>query len=233
MMMTATSSPQLDIRPLLPEGRHPRILQDLDSLAPGSDLVLISERDPRSHLHQLQTERGGSFDWSPLEEGPEVWRIRIHRRQGETAHREVSEYMAWDHDRLDAILVKAADSLAEGDMSGARRFFGEFRTGLLRHIRMEEDVLFPAFEQATGMVSGGPTAVMRMEHREIQRILEAMRAYLDAGEITASGFEALRQSLLGVLGEHNAKEEHVVYPMTDHRHTAEERDTIVRKMQAI
>ena len=141
--------------------------------------------------------------------------------------------MAWDHDRLDVLLDETGTALSAGGLAEARRLFGEFRTGLLRHIRMEEEILFPAFEQATGMFQGGPTEVMRLEHREIQRILESMRARFEGAGVTPGDFEALRQSLLAVLTDHNAKEEHVVYPMTDHHHTAQARDGIVRKMQAI
>jgi len=232
--MTMTVTPDLDIRPLPPRERHTRILEFFHALPEGGDFVLINDHNPRPLLYQFQAEQPARFDWSPLEEGPEVWRIRIHRRApGSAPGRGVSEYMAWDHDRLDAILVQTADALKGGRQDEGRHLFGEFRTGLLRHIRMEEEILFPAFELATGMLQGGPTAVMRMEHREIERILESMREYLGNPEITFEGFERLRQSLLAVLADHNAKEEHVVYPMTDHHHTPEARDGIVKKMQAV
>lgn len=232
--MNSTASTQLDIRTLPPRDRHPRIFGTFDSMSGGSDFVLISDHDPKPLLYQFQAERAGKFDWSPLEEGPEVWRIRIHRRAvAESPAREVSEYMAWDHDRLDALLAEACDALAGGKVDGARCIFGEFRTGLLRHIRMEEEILFPAFDRAAGMGEGGPTAVMRMEHREIQRILEAMGLHLAGSEITPAGFGALQQSLLGVLGPHNAKEEHIIYPLTDRHNLPADRDGIVRKMQTV
>ena len=75
--------------------------------------------------------------------------------------------------------------------------------------------------------------MMRMEHREIQGILESMKTCLEGVEVTPEGFEALQHSLLAVLSDHNAKEEHIVYPMTDHHHPAQARDAIVRKMQAL
>lgn len=232
--MITTTANQLDIRTLPSRDRHARIFQTFDSLAEGSDFILISDHDPKPLLYQFQAEQPAKFDWSPLEQGPEVWRIRIHRRSpGKAPGRGVNEYMAWDHDRLDALLIETRSALDTGAVEEARRLFGEFRTGLLRHIRMEEEVLFPAFEQATGMFEGGPTAVMRMEHREIQSVLESMKSYLEGAEITPEGFETLQQSLLAVLADHNAKEEHIVYPMTDHHHPAQARDAIVRKMQAL
>ena len=232
--MNSTASTQLDIRLLQPKDRHARIFQTFDSMSAASDFVLISDHDPKPLLYQFQAERAGKFDWSPLEEGPEVWRIRIHRRAGGASPgREVNEYMAWDHDRLDAVLVETRNALGAGAVEDARRLFGEFRTGLLRHIRMEEEILFPAFDQAAGMGEGGPTAVMRTEHREIQRILQSMGLYLEGSGITPAGFDALQQSLLAVLGNHNAKEEHIIYPLTDRHHRPGDRDGIVRRMQTV
>ncbi len=232
--MNTTASAQLDIRALPPKDRHPRILETFASLGEGSDFVLTSDHDPRPLLYQFQAEQAGKFDWSPLEEGPEVWRIRIHRRtRGSAPGRGVSEYLAWDHDRLDALLAQTRDAVARGAADEARRHFGEFRTGLLRHIRMEEEILFPAFEQVTGMSGGGPTMVMRMEHREIQGILESMRTYLETPPLAHEQFQALESALTAVLGDHNAKEEHIVYPMTDHHHTPDARDGLVRKMQLV
>ncbi len=232
--MSTPTSKQLDIRSLPPKDRHPRILQTFASLEEGSDFVLTSDHDPRPLLYQFQAEQAGRFDWSPLEEGPEVWRIRIDRRApGSSPGRGTSEYMAWDHDRLDALLAEIRSTVGRGAADEARRLFGEFRTGLLRHIRMEEEVLFPAFESVTGMSQGGPTAVMRIEHREIQEILESMRTYMQGPEVTVDRFQALENSLMVILADHNAKEEHVVYFMTDQHHTPEARDGIVRRMQAI
>ncbi len=232
--MNSTALTQLDIRTLPPKERHSRILETFASLEGGSDFVLTSDHDPRPLLYQFQAEQAGRFDWSPLEEGPEVWRIRIHRRPPESAPgRGVSEYLAWDHDRLDALFGETRDAAARGAADEARRLFGEFRTGLLRHIRMEEEVLFPAFEQVTGMSGGGPTAVMRMEHREIEGILEAIRTYLGSSPLTYERFQALEHSLMAVLADHNAKEEHIVYPMTDRHHTPDARDGLVRRMQVI
>jgi regulator of cell morphogenesis and NO signaling len=42
--------------------------------------------------------------------------------------------------------------------------FEEFKAGLEQHIVWEEEILFPSFEQKFGL-PGGPTEVMRWEHR--------------------------------------------------------------------
>jgi uncharacterized protein (DUF2249 family)/hemerythrin superfamily protein len=223
----------LDIRPLPPRERHPLIFKSFDSLADGGEFVLVSDHDPKPLLYQLQEERAGSFDWSVLEEGPEVWRILISRRSPEKGRgRSVNDYLAWDHDRLEAVLAECRSAMNAGSRPEAERRFAEFRTGLLHHIRMEEEVLFPSFDRAIGSEGGGsPTVVMRLEHRQIEAILEGIRLLFASESATADRFERLHAELVSVLADHNAKEEHVVYPLTDRTHPASERDELIKKMQ--
>lgn len=118
-----------------------------------------------------------------------------------------------DHVRLDAGLAEAKRALGSGDAAGALACFRAFRDGLERHIVAEEEVLFPAFEALTGAGGGGPTAVMRHEHREIQRLLAAV----DAAIAGATRDEATRRlgELTAILRGHNGKEERILYPMSD------------------
>jgi hypothetical protein len=58
----------------------------------------------------------------------------------------IHRFLADDHDRLGALLVRAL--APEGGVDGEA--FWSFRTGLLKHIGMEERILFPATRQALG-----------------------------------------------------------------------------------
>jgi uncharacterized protein (DUF2249 family) len=71
----------LDVRGLEPRARHPLIFRTFDQLAPGQSFVLVNDHDPKPLYYQMQFERKGQFDWQYLEEGPEVWRVRITRMQ--------------------------------------------------------------------------------------------------------------------------------------------------------
>ncbi|GAA6762464.1 MULTISPECIES: DUF2249 domain-containing protein [Thermus] len=71
---------ELDVRPIPPRERHPRIFGVFDSLEPGESFVLVNDHDPRPLYYQFQAERPGAFAWEYLEAGPEVWRVRITRR---------------------------------------------------------------------------------------------------------------------------------------------------------
>lgn len=229
--MTTTTGPRLiDVRELQGPNHCETVIAAFDALGPGEALVVASGHLPRRLLGKLQAERKGEFEWSPLEGGPERYRTEITRRAANRgALRGVNEALAWDHDRLEAIEARAFERHAQGDTAGAVEAWGEFAFGLRRHIGFEEQILFPAFEQATGMSpEGGPTAVMRLEHRRIEALLEAIAAAL-----AGSGAPLpLRAELHRVLGEHNMKEEQILYPMSDDRLGAVGADELVAQIQA-
>jgi iron-sulfur cluster repair protein YtfE (RIC family) len=123
------------------------------------------------------------------------------------------EYFTLDHRRCDHVWAEveaAAEAGADEDISTVwQRFAGELR----RHLRMEEEILFPAFEQATGMTGGGPTFVMRAEHDQMGGLLEQM----DAAVVAGDDEELLDQgdTLLLLIQQHNQKEEQMLYPMSE------------------
>jgi iron-sulfur cluster repair protein YtfE (RIC family) len=96
------------------------------------------------------------------------------------------------------------------------------------HIVWEEDILFPVFEQETGMHDAGPTAVMRMEHRHIKKLLEQIDEKLLAGEL--SGIENAEIELLDILESHNQKEENILYPAIDNLTTKREKKQAITCM---
>jgi hemerythrin-like domain-containing protein len=129
---------------------------------------------------------------------------------------------------LDAIFKDVSRMVEDGEMERADHTYEEFDGGLRRHIRIEEEMLFPVFEQKTGNRQG-PTMVMRSEHVEIRESLEQMRTALGTGD--AEGFRDGRTRLIDVLPAHDMKEERVLYPMIDQLLTPEERADLVQRMK--
>ncbi len=68
---------ELDIRPVPPPQRHPLIDATFDSLQPGEAFVLVNDHDPKPLYYAFHCERPGRFTWEYLEQGPDVWRVRI------------------------------------------------------------------------------------------------------------------------------------------------------------
>ena len=73
----ASTGELLDVRPLPPAQRHTRIFDLFDALPPGASFVLVNDHDPKPLRYQLLAERPGQLEWEYLEQGPEVWRVRL------------------------------------------------------------------------------------------------------------------------------------------------------------
>jgi uncharacterized protein (DUF2249 family) len=69
----------LDIRPVPPAKRHPMIFEKFDNLKQGEGFILVNDHDPKPLYYQFMAEHPGKVGWEYLEEGPEVWQVRIAR----------------------------------------------------------------------------------------------------------------------------------------------------------
>lgn len=69
----------IDVRTIIPRERHPLIFRTFEGLQPGEGFELVNDHDPKPLYYQFQAEIGPKFEWQYLEQGPEVWRVRIGR----------------------------------------------------------------------------------------------------------------------------------------------------------
>ncbi len=67
----------IDVRNIPPRERHPLIFNTFTNLGTGESLLLINDHDPKPLYYQFQAEHGNRFDWNYLEQGPDVWQVRI------------------------------------------------------------------------------------------------------------------------------------------------------------
>ena len=141
----------------------------------------------------------------------------------------ITAFYEEDHDRLDKLFA-TYQQMKRSDFAKAKDAFRAFKIGLQRHIVWEEDLLFPLWEEKTGMSEGGPTFVMRSEHRQIGQLLESIH---DAVAANNPGSDQDEQLLLSVLGSHNMKEERVLYPSIDNVTSQAERDKVFQDMETI
>ena len=77
---TATATtPELDVRTLIPAQRHALIFDRVAELGPGAGFVLVNDHDPKPLYYQLEAEHPRQFSWTYLEQGPQVWRVEIRK----------------------------------------------------------------------------------------------------------------------------------------------------------
>ena len=141
----------------------------------------------------------------------------------------VSSFYSHDHDQLDEYM-KRFQGLKRTDYSEAKENFKKFKFGLQKHIAWEEEILFPLFEVKTGVKDGGPTEIMRGEHRQIEHYLEALHKKVQKKDPESDNEE---RELLTLLKEHNYKEENILYPAIDQSITDEECQEIFGKMDEL
>jgi regulator of cell morphogenesis and NO signaling len=221
--------PILDIRQFDQEAGAQAFLDAFDALTPGDSMHVLTLVEPVRLLERLQRERkGGSEGWA-CHHDPLGWHIDI-RRGNPQPRGSVAELLEEEHHRLTALCEQAFEADTQGRHCEALECFSAFRRGLLRHIRVEEDLLFPVFEIRAGLPAAGPTATMRAEHRDIRLLLADLALALDQGRATAG---ALKRALDCLLSDHNRKEEAVLYPVLDRLLTPNESDTLAARFEAL
>ncbi|MCC7510152.1 MAG: hemerythrin domain-containing protein [Planctomycetes bacterium] len=216
-----------DAREVAPQQRAASLIDRLKQLRPGTELDVVMPQNGATLLQAVLLAAPHRFWFSPVDATAGSGLVRFIARLDASAPR-VAEYLSWDHDRLDAILVECMRAADAGDWQNAQRCATSFRHGLFRHIAVENDILFAECEERTGMRDVGPTAVMRHEHEDIQHAVDEI-----VKAAAAKDSEALQRwhaNLLGVLVEHNMKEEQILYPGTDRMLDDATREQLVQRL---
>lgn len=141
----------------------------------------------------------------------------------------ITENMAADHRRCDEIFANAENLVAQGDWEQGGADFKTFVEATERHFSMEEEVLFPSFEQATGMTMG-PTQVMRSEHVQMRQLFAQMQDAVNARD--KDRYLGLSDTLMVLMQQHNMKEEQMLYRMADQA-LAGDSEQVWQRMQQI
>lgn len=124
----------------------------------------------------------------------------------------IGDYLTRHHKECDEVFVRSEESASSGDWVAVERDCSRYLKEMKRHLAMEEDLLFPAFQEKSGIM-GGPTEIMRMEHDQMRAIFEELGVAVRAKD--AEQYLGLSETLLVLMQQHNMKEEGILYPMLD------------------
>ena len=138
-------------------------------------------------------------------------------------------YLSTDHQRCDDLFAEAEAAVARRDWTGGADKLQAFRAAMLRHLEVEESVLFPAFEARIGH-TGGPTRVMCNEHAQMRDLLGSMVDSVAARD--EAEYQGLAETLLWLMRQHNVKEEQILYPMSDQM-LGDARAELLERMAAV
>ena len=127
-----------------------------------------------------------------------------------------------EHRQIDEEIERAtlaATSAGAGDSGSSSVLVGAM-DALRRHIYLEEEVVFPPLNVGGLMAA---LFVMRREHGEMWRTMDALAAALDGGaDMAADGVRQRCAELVAQLDVHNTKEETIVYTQADQLLTADD-----------
>ena len=141
----------------------------------------------------------------------------------------ISSFLTADHRACDEGFADLENAVASGDWDLSAKKLNKFIADLLHHFDMEEKVMFPTFEDTTGMTQG-PTMIMKMEHDQMRQLLNALQEDLEKKD--KNHFFGVSESLMMLMQQHNMKEEQMLYSMAD-THLAAFVPQILENMKAI
>jgi len=133
-----------------------------------------------------------------------------------------------------ACLARWGDNERE-DFQHVRDLFGKH---LFRHLRKEDEILFPALEAFLPR-DLGPLTVLRGEHEDMRELFQRI---LVAGQARARGvgepemknsFHHIGSGMIRVLRDHFYKEDRILFPMVTRFLTPERDAELLRRMEAI
>ena len=79
----------------------------------------------------------------------------------------IYQFFTNDHHRIDMLLDRATENPEDMQMD----YYHQFRTGLLKHIKMEEKILFPAAQKAKENVPLPLAAKLRLDHGALTSLM--------------------------------------------------------------
>lgn len=124
----------------------------------------------------------------------------------------IGAYLEKDHARCDGFYLRSLACVAARDWQQAAELLDRFVQELQRHFTMEEEVVFAAFEAATGVTSGH-TEALRREHRQLSGILKRLAEAVAQRKV--SDVEDHADTFRIMLWHHSLKEEGMLYPLAD------------------
>lgn len=181
----------------------------LKDMARGERVLLVLAQEPALMMQSLDLQLRHKLAWNCVEADGQ-WRVEVRHRE-DAAPRDVIELLARDHQRLDALFVRALQLLNRGDVSGATPLLRAFAGALRRHMHSEDTVLAPAFGAAGDPDS--PLVIMLREHGELRGQLAVIEECLAADPPQPGEIGAFCAILSGTLAKHEHREENNLFPL--------------------
>lgn len=71
----------LDVTKIEPRLKHSTIYEHFDALQKGEAFIIHNDHDPKPLYYALLNDRGNIFEWNYVQEGPDVWEVKIGKKK--------------------------------------------------------------------------------------------------------------------------------------------------------
>ncbi|MDB5032092.1 DUF542 domain-containing protein [Mucilaginibacter sp.] len=115
----------LDLAAIDPLLKLPVFIERFDALGSGHVLVVSNDVDSRPLYHLLVADRGPDFQWEPLENGPEKWRIRILKSPVKNDEETIGNIISQDYRKSRALKNLGIDFSCGGNRTLDQAFAGK------------------------------------------------------------------------------------------------------------
>lgn len=131
--------------------------------------------------------------------------------------------------------VESGREVKKEDLDRIREFIRVFADKC--HHGKEEDLLFPAMEEAGIPREGGPISVMLTEHDEgrdyVKAMSEAISKYEKDNTQTSSAIVENARNYVSLLTQHIDKEDNILYMMADMHLSQEKEEELLREFKKV
>lgn len=174
------------------------------------------------HFHEeentLMPRLNGKFSEHELE----LMITDAHRIEAEKKKADVWSLFEYDHKRIDLNISRLRGT--KGDITAMEALYSKMRAQLLKHIELEETVLFTTFGEHASSEQMGPVRVMIAEHREITSYIST-----PADRVNEKTLRRNIGELVARLAVHNKKEELILYPLINRTIPRGEKDKVFKE----
>lgn len=144
----------------------------------------------------------------------------------------ITGFMDVEHNRLRDLWEQTTAALKAEEFGRLHDLARDLIAAVKRHISTEEQILFPAIESKSK--NHEPTNAMRLEHRQMEHMLEQLKPLLTVAELW-TGIKAVEGQEIepgALIRSHENKEHDVLYPLADRLLGAGEARGLVTRMRS-
>lgn len=212
----------LNVTTLAPALKHPTIFSKFDALSAGDSFVIQNDHDPKPLYYQLLANKGNSFTWEYLEDGPSWWKVKIAKLKPGEIEQTIGELVSKDYRKAEVFKKFGLDFCCGGKktLSKACKEKGLDIVQIEKELRIiESEDTQPQDDYDTWALDVLADYIVRKHHQYVIQASPILFEYTqkvarvhgdrhpEAIEI-ASIFSQISEEL----NSHMVKEEHVLFP---------------------